>query len=81
MSSSIPLNRTQLLKFVFTGRQNVFVVRWEKRNKSGYMPAYLYDPSRYWRHKMNGGTFQNYTDEEYLPFTERECEKFINSRQ
>jgi len=55
MSSAIPLNRTPLLKSVFTGREDVFAVRWEKGNNSGYMPAYLYD--RYRTHKMNGGTF------------------------
>ncbi len=42
------------------GREDAFAVRWEKGNKSGYLPAYFYDPYRLRVHKMNGGTFQNF---------------------
>lgn len=79
--SSSPINNIQLFKSVFAGREDVFAVRWEKGNKSGYMPAYFYDPYRYRAHKMNGGTFQNYPDKEYLPFTEKEIEKHLNGEQ
>ncbi len=78
---SNPINNIQLFKSVFTGREDVFAVRWEKGSKSGYMPAYFYDPYRYRAHKMNGGTFQNYADKEYLPFTEKEIEKHLNGEQ
>jgi len=78
---SSPTNNIQLFKSVFAGREDVFAVRWEKGGKSGYMPAYFYDPYRYRTHKMNGGTFQNYTDKEYLPFTEEEIEKHLNGEQ
>ena len=30
MSSSIPLDTTQLFKSIFMGREDVFAVRWEK---------------------------------------------------
>ena len=79
--SSSPINNVKLFKSVFAGRDDVFAVRWEKGNKSGYMPAYFYDPYRYRSHKMNGGTFQNYADKEYLPFTEKEIEKHLNGEQ
>lgn len=78
---SSPTNNIQLFKSVFAGREDVFAVRWEKGIKSGYMPAYFYDPYRYRVHKMNGGTFQNYADKEYLPFTEKEIEKHLNGEQ
>jgi len=78
---SSPINNIQLFKSVFRGREDVFAVRWEKGNKCGYMPAYFYDPYRYRAHKMNGGTFQNYADKEYLPFTEKEIEKHLNGEQ
>lgn len=39
--SSSPINNVKLFKSVFTGRDDVFAVRWEKGNKSGYMPAYF----------------------------------------
>ena len=51
-----------LFRSLFKGREDVFAVRWEKGNKSGYMPAYFYDPYRLRAHKMNGGTFQNFTE-------------------
>jgi hypothetical protein len=29
---------------LFSKAEDVFAVHWEKGNKSGYMPAYFYDP-------------------------------------
>jgi len=81
MMPSSPINKIQLFKSIFAGREDVFAVRWEKGSKSGYMPAYFYDPYRYRAHKMNGGTFQNYADKEFLPFTEKEIEKHLNGEQ
>ena len=81
MSTSAEINNIQLFKSVFSGREDVFAVRWEKGNKSGYMPAYFYDPYRYRVHKMNGGTFQNYLDKEHLALSEREIEKHLNGEQ
>lgn len=53
-------NQIQIFKSVFKGRDDVFAVRWEKGNKSGYMPTYSYDLYMYRAHKMKGGTFQNF---------------------
>ncbi|WP_235890230.1 TOTE conflict system archaeo-eukaryotic primase domain-containing protein [Flavobacterium gawalongense] len=78
---SLPLNKIELFKSVFMGREDVFAVRWEKGDKSGYMPAYFYDPYRYRAHKMSGGTFQNYTDKEYLSITDKEIEKHLHGEQ
>lgn len=79
--SVISINNIQLFKSLFKGREDVFAVRWEKGNKSGYMPAYFYDPYQYRAHKMKGGSFQTYKDKEYLPFTEKEIEKHLNGVQ
>jgi superfamily II DNA or RNA helicase len=79
--SSVSINNIQLFKSLFTGREDVFAIRWKKGNKSGYIPAYLYDPYRYRVHKMNGGTFQSYTDKEYLALTDKEIEKHLNGEQ
>ena len=53
MDENFP-NQIQLFKSVFKGREDVFAVRWEKparpgggETKSGYMPAYFYDPYMY----------------------------------
>jgi len=43
-------NQTQLIqlfKSIFKGREDVFAMRWENGKKSGYMPAYSYDPYLY----------------------------------
>lgn len=78
---SVSQNNIQLFKSLFTGREDVFAIRWEKGNKNGYMPAYFYDPYHYRAHKMKGGTFQNYTNKEYLRFTDIEIEKHLNGEQ
>ena len=74
-------NQIQLFKSVFKGRDDVFAIRWEKGNKSRYMPAYHFDPYRYRAHKMKGGTFQNYTDKTYLKLTDDEIAKHIKGEQ
>lgn len=79
--SLVSINNIQLFKSLFKGREDVFAIRWEKGNKSGYMPAYFYDPYQYRAHKMKGGSFQTFTDKEYLPFTEKEIEKHLNGEQ
>lgn len=66
---------------LFRGREDVFAVRWEKTGKSGYMPAYHYDPFHYRAHKMNGGTFANYPHKNYLPLTDNEIQKHLNGVQ
>lgn len=66
---------------LFKGREDVFAVRWEKSGKSGYMPAYQYDPYHYRVHKMNGGTFTYYPHKTYLPLTDNEIQKHLNGVQ
>jgi superfamily II DNA or RNA helicase len=71
------LSQIQLFKSLFKGREDVFAVRWEKGNKSGYMPAYFYDPYRFRAHKMSGGTFQNFTEKSYLKLTDEQIQKHL----
>jgi len=67
-----------IFRSLFKGREDVFAVRWEKGNKSGYMPAYFYDPYRLRAHKMNGGTFQNFTEKSYLNITDEQIQKHLD---
>ena len=62
---------------LFKGREDVFAVRWEKGNKSGYMPAVFYDPYRFRAHKMGGGTFRNFTEKSYLKLTNEQIQKHL----
>jgi superfamily II DNA or RNA helicase len=70
-----------LFKSLFKGREDVFAIRWEKDKKSGYMPAYFFDPYRLRTHKMKGGTFQNYPDKSYLQLTDDQIVKHLNGEQ
>jgi hypothetical protein len=87
--SALSIDRKlQLFRSLFKGREDVFATRWEipakspgAEVKSGYMPAYLYDPYRYKAHKMRGGTFQSYTDKKYLPLTDDQLIKHLNGEQ
>lgn len=47
-----------LYRSLFKGREDVFAVHWEKGKKSGYMPAYRYDPYLYRIHKMKGDFYR-----------------------
>lgn len=79
--------KIQLFRSLFKGREDVFALRWEihagsgGEGKSGYMPAYFYDPYRYRAHKMKGGTFQSYADKKYLPLTDDQLTKHLNGEQ
>jgi len=70
-----------LFKSLFKGRDDVFAVRWEKGGKSGYMPAYHYDPYLYRMHRMKGGTFQTFNDKSYLPYSDEQIAKHLRGDQ
>lgn len=70
-----------IFRSLFKGREDVFALRWEKEAKSGYMPAYFYDPYRYRTHKMKGGTFQTYADKSYLQLTDDQLARHLDGDQ
>jgi len=74
-------DKLNLFKNLFKGREDVFAIRWEKGNKSGYMPAYKYDPYLYRLHRMKGGSFKNYADKTYLPLTDEQLLKHLNGEK
>ncbi|MFW6223119.1 MAG: TOTE conflict system archaeo-eukaryotic primase domain-containing protein, partial [Bacteroidota bacterium] len=73
--------KIQLIRNLYKGREDVFATRWEKGNKSGYMPAYYYDPYMYRLHKNSGGTFANYKDKTLKALTEEEIRKHLEGQQ
>jgi superfamily II DNA or RNA helicase len=74
-------HKISLFKSIFKGRDDVFAVRWEKGSKSGYMPAYHYDPYMLRIHKIKGGTFQNFEGKSYLPYSAEQIEKHLSGNQ
>lgn len=81
MTGNIQQEELTLYRSLFKGREDVFAIRWEKENKSGYIPACFYDPYRLRVHKINGGTFQNFTEKKHLPFTDKELLKHLTGEQ
>ncbi|MBL4656045.1 MAG: hypothetical protein JKY33_09515, partial [Bacteroidia bacterium] len=81
MKSESDISKINLFKSIFKGREDVFAVRWEKGKKSGYMPAYHYDPYRYKTHKINGGTFQDFTEKTYLQLSDEQILKHLEGNQ
>ncbi len=81
MSLNALQERLSLYKSLFNGREDVFALRWEKNNKSSYMPAYSFDPHRYRLHQVKGGTFQNFPDKTYLPLTDEQMIKHLKGEQ
>jgi hypothetical protein len=73
--------KLNLFKTLFKGREDVFAIRWKKGKKSGYMPAYHYDPYMYRLHKMKGGSFKNYKDKRYLSLADKELLKHLQGTQ
>lgn len=71
----------ELFRNLFRGRDDVFAVRWEKSKRSGYMPAYSYDPYHYRLHKMNGGTFNTYAHKSQRPLSDQEIQKHLEGKQ
>jgi len=74
-------DRLNLYKSLFKCREDVFTLRWEKGGKSGYMPAYGFDPHRYRLHQIKGGTFQTFTDKTYQPLTDAHLIKHLKGEQ
>ncbi|MFN2261336.1 MAG: DEAD/DEAH box helicase family protein [Psychroflexus sp.] len=80
MKHNIDTEQIILYRTLFKGREDVFALRWEKRNKKGYMPAYSFDPYMYRLHKQRGGTFKDYKDKTYLPLDDYQINKHLAGR-
>lgn len=70
-----------IFKSLFKGREDIYATRWEKGNKNGYSPAYIFDPYHYKAHRMKGGTFQNYENKQYQTLTDGQIIKHLEGEQ
>lgn len=78
---TIDQQRIDLFRSLFRGRTDVFAVRWEKGNKSGYVPSWNVDPYHYRLHQAKGGTFSNYPDKTYRELTDSQIRKHLEGEQ
>ncbi len=69
--------KIRLFTSLFKGREDVFALYWEKGGKSGYIPAYRFDPYRYKVHKMKGGTLSNFPEKTYQHLTEEQIKRHL----
>src|SRR5680860_1898204 len=89
MDSYSTNKKISLINSLFITRKDVFAIYWQKPglagtggdSKSGYMPAYKYDPYMYRLHKMKGGSFRTYNDKTYLPLSNQQILKHLNGEQ
>jgi superfamily II DNA or RNA helicase len=75
MNQLSKIEKLELFRSLFKGREDVFAIYWQKGRKHGYMPAYQYDPYMYRLHVYKGGTFNDYKDKTLLPFTNQQIIK------
>ena len=74
-------SQISLYRSIFKGREDIFAIHWQKGNKSGYMPAYQYDPYLYRLHKTNGGSLKTYTDKSFLALSDEQIAKHLRGDQ
>lgn len=75
------IERLEIFKRLFKGREDVFAIRWEKGRKSGYMPAYIYDPHIFRLFKIKGGKLKDFKDKKLAPLTDQEILNHLNGRK
>ena len=71
----------EIFKSLFKGREDVFALRWEKTNKSGYAPAYKFDWNTFAKHKANDGTLKDFPDKKFLSLTDDRIENHLAGRE
>jgi len=77
---TLPQN-ISLYKSLFKGRTDIYAVRWQKGERSGYMPAYKVDWSDYNKYKTQGGTFKDYKKKEYIPFDDEAINTHLSGKE
>src|SRR5690606_12658152 len=81
MSEYTSIEKLEIFKRLFKGREDVFALRWEKSKKSGYMPAYHYDPHIFRLYKINGGRLKDFQDKKLAPLTDQELLNHLHGRK
>jgi superfamily II DNA or RNA helicase len=78
-----PISKESLnvFKSLFRGRQDVFAIRWESDDRSGYIPAYDLNWDEYAIHKTNGGTLKDFANKSYSPLTEQRLLNHLSGKE
>lgn len=77
----VSAHHISLFRSVFKGRDDAFAIRWQRGNKSGYVPAYIFDPELLKLHKRNGGTFQNYPNKQLQRLKDKDIREHLEGHK
>ena len=66
---------------LFKGREDVFAIRWEKENRSGYFPAYNLDWNEFTKHKASGGSLKDFKNKSYESLTEERMQNHLSGKE
>ncbi len=78
---SISKIQVELFQSLFKGREDVYAKRWEKERQGGYIPAYDVDWEHYEKHKVLGGTFQNFKYKTLAPLTPQVIKNHLSGKE
>ncbi len=70
-----------LYKTLFKGREDVFAIRWEKNDKSGYVPAYDLHWDEFAKHKANGGNLKDFSNKTYSILTDQRIFNHLTGKE
>ena len=78
-----PISTDQMLIFrtLFKGRDDVFATRWEKDDKSGYVPAYDLNWEEFSRHKINGGILKDFPNKQFSKLTDQRIGNHLTGKE
>jgi superfamily II DNA or RNA helicase len=71
----------QIFKSLFKGREDVFAIRWERDDNSGYTPAYNLNWNEFKIFKAKGGSLKDFKDKEYAPLTNERISNHLSGRE
>jgi superfamily II DNA or RNA helicase len=74
-------DKLHLFMSLFNGRKDVFAIRWEKENRSGYMPAYNIDWDEYAKHKAVGGSLKDFKSKSYSHLTSERIRNHLSGKE
>ena len=78
---SISKIQVELFQSLFKGREDIYAKRWERKDQSGYMPAYDVDWEAYEKHKAQGGTFQDFKDKTPAEYNDAVVERHLTGKE
>lgn len=70
-----------LYRSLFRGREDIFAKRWEKGEKSGYMPAYSFDWTEFNAHRAHGGKLHDFENKTPIPLDDQQIYEHLTGTQ